>query len=92
MKKNGVPDESECVLLRILVEKPELYGLDIIKEVGAQGPDVLRLLPQMEKEGLVVSRVETMYLGWGPMRRRYRATDRGRIVVERKNQPKKKTA
>ncbi len=79
-------NDSERVILELLVERGETYGLELVK---ASGGRLLRgvvyvKLNAMQDRGLVSSRMEEVSAEPDsfPVRRLYKATSRGRQALE----------
>jgi PadR family transcriptional regulator PadR len=80
---------NTLTLILTLLEKEEMYGLQIAKEINRQTDGILRFregllypaLHQLEKEGLVES--EWHFSSQGPRRKYYSLTRKGRREAAR---------
>lgn len=76
--------EKEAVILRLLIQEEEQYGLQLVaaSEGALKRGTVYVTLGRMEEKGYVTSRPEVRLPGAiGLPRRLYRPTERGRAVL-----------
>jgi DNA-binding PadR family transcriptional regulator len=71
-----------AVLLHLLANGADTWGLRVVKETGRPTGTVYPILERLEREGFVVSRWEVDPAASGPRRRLYSLTSEGRAWAE----------
>lgn len=73
-----------AVLLHLLADGADTWGLRVVKETGRPTGTVYPILDRLEREGFVVSRWDDDAAASGPRRRLYSITSAGRAWAEAK--------
>ncbi len=75
---------TTAMVLRMIRDRPGIYGLEIIKQTGYAGGSIYPVLHRLEQAGWITSTWEHIDPSEAgrPPRCHYRLTDRGRMETE----------